>query len=229
MTADNLAPRDALMRMISGYWVSRAVHVAATLGIAEQLRDGPRSADELAAATGTHPPTLYRLLRALASVGVFAEADGRFGLTPLGEYLRTDVSGSLRDWAINIGRPYIWTTWGQLLESVKTGEPMFPQLFGTSAWEYRAERPEENDIFNRAMTSLSAGVIDAVVQSYDFSGINVLVDVGGGEGVLLLAILAANASLRGILYDQPHVVDAAIPLLEQGGVAERCDVIGGSF
>ncbi|HVF02191.1 MAG TPA: methyltransferase [Rubrobacteraceae bacterium] len=230
MSAGELSPRDALLRMNNAFQASQAIHVAATLGIADLLEDGPRSADELAEATGTHGPTLYRLLRALASVGVFAEqTDGRFGSTPFAEYLRTDAPGSLRGWAMYIGQPSFWTSWGHLLDSVRTGEPAFPEVNGTNAWEYLAAHPEESAIFDAAMTGLSAGVAEAVVQSYDFSGSSVLVDVGGGEGTLLAAILAANPALRGILFDQSHVVARAEDLLVRTGVADRCEVVSGSF
>jgi hypothetical protein len=229
MTADETSPRDTLLRMTNAFQVSQAIHVAAALGIADLLEDGPKSADELAETTGTHAPSLYRLLRALASVGIFVETDGRFGSTPHAEYLRTDTPGSLRAWAMLIGQRYGWTSWGHLLYSVRTGEPAFPDLYGTTAWEYRAVRPEEDAVFNAAMTALSSGVVEAVVQSYAFSGIGTLVDVGGGEGALLAAILAANPSLRGILFDQPHVVRSVGALLERAGVADRCEVVGGSF
>src|SRR5215210_5131085 len=186
MTASEPSPRDTLLRMTNAFQVSQAIHVAATLGIADLLEDGPRSADELAEATDTHAPTLYRLLRALASVGVFAEeAEGRFGSTPLAEYLRTDAPDSLHAWAMQIGQQYLWTSWGYLLHGVRTGEPAFPKVYGTTAWEYRAAHPEEGAVFNAAMTGLAAGVAETVAQSYDFSGIEVLVDVGGGEGALL--------------------------------------------
>jgi hypothetical protein len=230
VTAGELSPRDALLRMTNGYQVSQAIHVAATLGIADLLKDGSRSADELAEATGTHAPTLYRLLRALASVGVFAEqSDSRFGSTPLAEHLQTDAPGSLRAWARLIGQPYFWSAWGHLLHSVNTGEPAFPDLHGTNVWEHRTAHPEEGEIFDAAMTGLSAPVAEAVAQSYDFSGIGVLADVGGGEGGLLATILAANPALRGVLFDLPHVVAAAGALLERAGVADRCEVVGGSF
>jgi hypothetical protein len=230
MTADELSTRDTLWRMTNGFQVSQAIHVVATLGIADLLKDGPRSADELAEATGTHASALYRILRALASVGVFAEqSDGRFGLTPLAEHLRTDVPGSLRSWAMLIGRPYYFTTWGHLLHSVKTGEPAFPHVYGMPAWEYRASHPEESALFDGAMTGLSLAEAEAVVRSYDFSGIGVLVDVGGGKGALLAAILAANPALSGILFDQPHVVADAKDLLERAGVADRCEVVDGDF
>jgi precorrin-6B methylase 2 len=168
-------------------------------------------------------------MRALASVGVFIETDGRFGLTPLAEYLRTDAPGSVRAWAMQIGQPYVWTSWGHLIHGVRTGEPAFPKVFGTTAWEYRAVHPEARAIFDAAMTALSATTAEAVVQSYDFSGTEVLVDVGGGEGVLLAAILAANPALRGILFDQPHVIATVGALLERAGVVDRCEVVGGSF
>ncbi len=230
MTADELSPRDTLWRMTNGYQVSQAIHVVATLGIADLLTDGPRSADELAEATGAHAPALYRVLRALASIGVFVEQDdGCFALTPLAEYLRTDVPGSLRSWAMLMGRPYLFTSWGHLMHSVKTGEPAFPEVYGTTAWEYRATHPEESEIFDAAMTGLSLAEAEAVVRSYDFSGTGALVDVGGGKGTLLAAILAANPALRGILFDQPHVVADAKDLLERAGVADRCEVVAGSF
>jgi hypothetical protein len=181
MSTGELSPRDTLWRMTNSYQVSQAINAAATLGIADLLVDGPKSTDELAKATGSHAPSLYRLLRALASVGVFAErADGSFVSTPPAEYLRSDVPGSIRAWAMFIGRPHAWSAWAYLPDSIRTGEPAFPKLHGTSSWEYRAARPEESAIFDAAMTGLSAGAAEAIVRSYDFSGIGVLADVGGG-------------------------------------------------
>ena len=230
MSADELSPRDALWRMTNAYQVSQAINAAATLGIADLLEDGEKSVDELAEAAGADAASLYRLLRALASVGVFAEqADDRFGLTPTAEYLRSDVPGSIRAWAMFIGRPPTWSAWAYLPDSIRTGEPAFPKLYGTSSWEYRASRPEESAIFDAAMTGLSAGAAEAVVRGYDFSGIGIVADVGGGQGELLAAVLAANPNLRGILFDQPHVVAGAKDLLERAGVADRCEVVGGSF
>lgn len=230
MTADETSPRDSLLQLTNAFRASQAIHVAATLGLADLLEDGPRSVDELAQATGTHAPTLYRLLRALASVDVFAEeTDGQFSSTPLAEYLRTNDPRSLRAWAMQIGQQYLWTSWGHLLHCVRTGEPAFPELYGTTVWDYRQAHPEEDAIFNAAMTALSAGVVEAIVQSYDFSDMGVLMDVGGGEGVLLAAILARNPALRGVLFDQPHVLTGANKLLERAGVADRCEIVSGSF
>jgi O-methyltransferase domain/Dimerisation domain len=230
LSAIEPSPRDTLLQMTNAFRASQAIYVAATLGIADLLEDGPKSVDELAQATGTHAPTLHRLLRALASVGVFTEQpNGQFGSTPMAEYLRTNGPRSLRAWAMQIGQEYGWRSWGHLLHSVRTGEPAFPELYGTTAWEYRAAHPAEEAVFNAAMTALSSGVVEAIVQSYDFSGIDVLMDVGGGEGVLLAAILAANPALRGILFDQPQVLTGAHDLLERAGVADRCEVVSGSF
>jgi hypothetical protein len=229
MTADETSPRDTLLRMTNAFQVSQAIYVAAALGIADLLEDGPKSTDELAETTGTHAPTLYRLLRALASVGIFIETDSRFGLAPPAEYLRTDMPGSLRGFVMLIGHQSFWSSWGHLLHSVRTGESAFRRIHRMTLWEYWADHPEEAAVFDVAMTSLSSGVVDAVVRSYDFSGIGVLLDVGGGEGVLLAAILAANPSLRGILFDQPDVVRTAGALLERAGVADRCEVVSGSF
>jgi len=230
MTVGELSPSDALRQMVNGYQVSRAVHVAAMLGIADLLADGPRGVEELATRTGSHAPTLYRVLRLLASVGVFAEdVEGRFGLTPRAECLQADVPGSLRAWTIMFGGPSFWASWGALPDSVRTGETAFPLVHGMDRWEYLARHPEESAAFDAAMTELSAGESAAVLDSYDFSGIGVLADVGGGKGGLLAAILAANPSMRGILLDQPHVVAGAAELLSQAGVADRCQIVGGSF
>ena len=150
MSANEPSPRDTLLRMTNAFQVSQAIHVAATLGIADLLENGPRSVDELAQTTGTHAPTLYRLLRALASIGVFAEQpDGQFRSTPLAEYLRTNASRSLRAWVMQIGQQYLWTSWGHLLHSVRTGEPAFPKLYGTTAWQYRQAHPEEDAVLTR--------------------------------------------------------------------------------
>jgi predicted O-methyltransferase YrrM len=229
VTEDETSPRDSLLGMTNAFQVSQAIYVAAILGIADLLEDRPKSVDELAEATGTHAPTLYRLLRALASVGIFSETDGRFGMTPLAEYLHTDTPGSLRNIVMLIGQQPFWRSWGHLLHSVRTGESAFRELHGMVLWEYWAAHPEKAAVFDAAMTSLSSGVVDALVGSYDFSGTRTLADIGGGQGELLARILAAYPALRGILFDQPDVVRSAGALLERAGVADRCEVVGGSF
>jgi len=223
-------PATTIRRLVEGFQVSQALHVAATLGIADLLASSGRTSDELAAATDTHPPTLYRLLRALASVDVLREREGRrFELTPLGERLRSDAPDSVRGWAAFIGRPYFWQAWSALEHSVRTGENAFQHVHGTDVWSYRATRPDESAIFDRAMTSLSRRSNAALLAAYDFGRFRTVVDVGGGNGALLAAVLAANPKLEGTLFDLPHVVAGAPALLEQAGVADRCRVVAGSF
>jgi hypothetical protein len=219
---------DDLRHLINGYQVSQAIYVAATLGIADVLKDGSRTADELAVATETDPPSLYRLLRALAAVGVLHEEDGRqFALTPVGEQLRSDHPRSIRGWAAFIGRPYYWEACGHLLESVRTGENAFRLLNGADIWSYRAERPEESAIFDRAMMSVTAASNRALLDTYDFGRFGTVCDVGGGNGALLASLLAKYAAMQGILFDQPHVVANADDVLRH--VADRCRVVPGSF
>jgi SAM-dependent methyltransferase len=223
-------PFADVMRLVNGYQVSQALHVAAVLGIADLLAAGPRDSDDLARATATHSPTLYRLLRALAAVGVFHEdAGGRFSLLPMGECLRRDTAGPAGPWAAFIGRPYIWQPWSHLLHSVQTGETAFSSLYGGDVWEYRAAHPEEGAIFDAAMTALSRDVAAGVAAAYDFAPFARAVDVGGGQGALIGGILATNPALHGAVFDQPHVVARARPELDRLGVADRCEVIGGSF
>lgn len=226
----SLDPAVEIRDLVNGYQVSQAIHVAAMLGIADLLAGGRRTNEELADATATHPPTLYRLLRALASVEILRELEGHtFELAPLGEYLRSDVPNSIVGWAKLIGRPYYWQPWSALLHSVRTGQNAFQHVHGTDVWTYRSTRPEENAIFDQAMTSLSRRAHAALLAAYDFGAFQTLVDVGGGNGTLLSLILAAYPDLQGVLFDQPHVVSAAPALLAQAGVADRCQVVAGSF
>jgi hypothetical protein len=213
--------------MINGYQVSQALHVAADLGIADQLGAEPRASDEIAAAVGADPGATYRLMRALAAVGIFEEhAQRKFSHTGLGEYLRSDHPTSIRDWAVWIGQESFWGAWGNLTIGVRTGKNVFPQIYGKNVWEYRSERPELSAKFDRAMQAISRFGM-RVLNAYDFSGFAVIADVGGGNGALLTAILEKNPGVRGILFDQPHVVSDG--LLKAAGVSDRCEIIGGSF
>jgi hypothetical protein len=223
-------PGAALGRLIVGFQVSQAIHVAATLGVADILADGPRTSDELAAATDSDGGSLYRLLRALASVGVFHEDEGRlFSLTPMGALLRSNVPGSLRGWAVHVGRPYFQEAWAHLEHSIRTGDNAFQHVHGTDVWAYRAERPEESAIFDLAMESLTGASNRALLDAYDFGRFGSVVDVGGGNGALLAALLGEYPAMRGVLLDQPHVVANAAAVLERAGVADRCEIVGGSF
>jgi hypothetical protein len=220
----------ALKSLIAGYRISQAIHVAASLGIADLLADGPRTSDDLASATGSHPDTLYRLLRALAAVGVLHEADEHsFSLTAIGDFLRSDAPDSLVSMATFVGRPYHWNTWGLLLHSVQTGENAFQALHGTGVWEYRADHPEDSSIFDAWMTAMTRSFNASLLDAYDFGRFETVVDVGGGQGALLAAVLGKHPSLHGVLFDQPHVVADAATVLEEVGVADRCRVESGSF
>jgi hypothetical protein len=212
-----------LLRLANGHQVARAIQVAAELGIGDELASGPQGVEELAAATSTHEPSLYRLLRALAAAGVLREDEGRrFELTEVGEHLRSDDPQSVAGWAAFAGSPPIWGAWGALDYSVRTGGNAFTHLHGEDVWAYRATRPEESARFDRAMASLTGRTSDALLEAEDFARFSLIVDVGGGDGTLLGKILRRNQQARGILFDQPHVVaEAAVP--------ERCEVVGGSF
>ncbi|MDP9106486.1 MAG: acetylserotonin O-methyltransferase [Candidatus Eremiobacteraeota bacterium] len=219
-----------LMRLVNGFQVSAAISAAATLGIADLLVAGPRSSDDLAAATGTHPRSLYRLLRALAAVGVFHEDDERrFALTPMSECLRSDAPVPAGPWAEFIGRPYFWNTWNDLLYSVRTGENAFLHRNGIDVWEYRKRNPEDSRAFNHAMEGLSRSIVADVVRTYDFTRFAIIVDVAGGTGAMLAGILRAHESARGIVFDLPHVVEGAPKVLAAAGVADRCEIVGGDF
>ncbi len=223
-------PSATMMALVIGFQRSQAVSVAAQLGIADLLNDGPRTSDELAAATSTDPDALYRLLRALSAIGVFSEEDGRtFSLTELGECLRSDDSRSVKDWAAYIGSTAHWNSWGMLAHSVRTGENGFQHLYDTDVWTYREQRPELSRLFDQAMTAVSRARARDVVRAYDFSAFGCIADIAGGNGYLLAEVLRATPDARGILFDQPHVVAGAADILKQAGVKDRCETVGGSF
>jgi hypothetical protein len=225
----DVGPSD-LGRLVTGGQLAQAISVAAMLGIADLLAGGPRTSDDLAKATETHPGALYRLLRALASAEVLAEEDGRlFALTALGEGLRSDAPEPLGAWAAYLGQPYYLQAWMNLVHSVRTGESAFPAVHGMGAWEYRNEHPEEGEYFDRAMTDLSRSANRGVLEAHDFARYGTIVDVGGGHGALLAAVLARHPGVQGVLFDQPQVLAGAAPILEEAGVADRCRIAGGSF
>ena len=230
MDPDAQHPSLVLRRLANGYQVTQAIHVASVLGIADLLANGPRTCEDLAVACDANRDALYRLLRALASVGVLREYDGRhFALTPLGDCLRTDAPEPVGPWAAFVGEPSHWQAWGALEHSVRTGENAFHHVHGIDSWTFRRDHPELSASFDRAMTSLSRQVAAAVISAYDFGRFHTIVDVGGGNGAFLATILARYPVVRGILFDQPHVVAGAQSLLEAAGVVDRCDIVAGSF
>jgi hypothetical protein len=220
---------QALRDLLNGYRVTQLLYIAARLEIADLLREGPKSSDELARATGVQARPLYRVLRALASIGVFRENEMReFTLTPLAELLQREHPQTLWGWTVMTGEePY--RAWADLLSSVMTGAPAFERVFGASRFDYLAQHPESGALFNESMSENVRDRAASIVASYDFPAAGTVVDVGGGHGVLLSVVLRAHPSLQGILFDQPHVVAGAAPRLEAAGVSERCAVVGGDF
>ena len=221
-------PAVAMLQLIEGFWVSRALYIVAKLGIADLLGDGPKDSKELGKATGTYAPSLYRVLRALTSVGVFTEEEqGRFALTPLAATLRTGVPGSLRDWAVmQLGEEH-YQAWGAVMHSVQTGEMAFDHVFGMGVWQYRAQHPDHAKTFDAAMANFVGTINKTVLTSYDFSPFGLVVDVGGGDGSLLAALLQVHPGMRGVLFDLPHVAEGAKKRLAAAGLAERCEVVAG--
>jgi hypothetical protein len=222
------APAAQVLQIASGYWLSRAVYVAAQLGIADLVKDGARSATDLAAATQTDPGALYRLLRALASVGVFAESgERRFVQTPLSETLLRDGNGSIRGMVLFLGDHLHWSIYEQLLYSVRTGKRAFDHVLGQAPFEYLSQHPEDARVFDEGMTSLSSTSSAAVAEAYDFSSFRTIMDLGGGNGALLAAILGKYPHLRGILFDSDHVIERA----RQAGVLKpgQCEMVHGDF
>jgi len=225
-----LSPEVEVMDLVLAKIKSHAVGVFAELRIADLLAGGPRTAEELASAVGAHAPSLTRLLRVLASLGLLAETGpGIYGLTATGSLLRSDVPTSLRGIAAMFGGELHTRAWSRLNHSVLTGEPAFDAVFGAPIFVYLAANPEAASMFDAAMTSISGRQAAAVVEAYDFSGLSTLVDVGGGHGALLAAILRRNPSLRGVLFDLPHVVAAAGPIFEEAGVRDRVELVSGDF
>ncbi len=237
MTSESLAasareasPRDQLSDMLWGLRATQLIHVAAKLGIADLLKNGPRTSMELAEAVGAHPRTLHRILRTLAGLGVFGqEENGSFRLTPLAEPLRSDFPGTLYHSALSVGDDTDWKTWGNLYQSALTGENTFRLTHGVGQFEYLQQHPEQHERFNKSMAASSLAAIVSVIDAYDFSGISRIVDVGGGHGQLITAILKQYPKMQGVLFDLPPVVEEAEALIRDEGLAGRCTLLGGSF
>lgn len=232
MTENNATASSELklLELMRGYRQPQALYVAVQLGIAELIQDTPRSADDLAGATGSHALSLARLLRALASSGIFVEtAPGMFGHSPLSELLRRDHPRSRVPSVLFLGAPYTQQSWSHLAHSVKSGQSAFEHAHGMDKWQYNQQHPEEGAIFDQVMAGARPARIAALIGAYDFASSSLVVDVGGGRGQLLAAILGRHSRLRGVLYDLPAVVVEAAALLGAAGVQGRCSIEGGSF
>jgi hypothetical protein len=225
-----IPPAQRILQLASGGWMAQAMSAAAVLGVADVLSDGPRDLAEIAKATGTHAPSLYRLLRACADIGLFRESEGRvFELTELGSVIRSDVPGSLRNLATWVGSPADRFTWAGLADSVRTGQPAFAAAHGQPFFEYLRDHAGVLTVFDAAMTEVSAHMIGPLVAAYDFSRFGTIVDVGGGRGIMLAAVLAACPGARGVLYDWPDVIAGAGQPLDEAGVRDRCELVSGDF
>jgi SAM-dependent methyltransferase len=227
--SDNSNGAPALAKMMVGAWMTQGIHVAAELGIADLLVAGPLTADELARRCGAHGDSVYRVLRALASVGIFSEdAQRRFSLTPMAEALRSDVPGTMRAFARMAGAEF-YQTWGHLLDSARTGEQGFRRAFGSAWFEYMTARPDRHAIYDAAMNGVHGAETEPVINAYDFSALGTLADIGGGNGSALAAILQRNSRLHGILFELPGVAERARAVLANAQLDGRCQVVGGDF
>lgn len=220
----------SMMEIVLGSWLTQAIYVAVRLGIPDELSAGPLRADEVAQRVGSHPGATYRLMRLLASYSILElRRDGRFELTRLGRTLRRDAPNSVAALATMVGSRQHWEHWGSMLHSVRTGQTAIEAIRGVPTFDYMATDPEFAEIFNDAMTGTSTVAIETAVPAYDFSDRRLIVDVGGGRGALLAAVLRQAPQARGVLFDLPSVVADAADLLESAGVASRCGIEGGSF
>jgi hypothetical protein len=213
-----------LMQLTTACWTSRCLHVIAELGVADAIADRPQSTEALAQTTGTQPHALYRVLRLLASLGIFEWKDGAWGHTDASRFLRSDHPGSLRDYVRMLGLPVFWSAFSDLDHSLRTGESAFTKHHPEGVFAYLAKHPEESHIFDAAMTSKSHRDIAAILPAYDFTQFATIADIAGGRGHLLRAILKSTPKSQGILFDQPHVVASVTPEKD-----EKLTAIGGDF
>ena len=219
-----------MRHLITGFSVTIAISAVAELGIADHLSEGPRTAADLARLSHVDEGLLRRVLRYLASEGVFEERDGDlYVLTERSRWLRSDVPGSLRPRAIYTGSSLSWPAWGSLLQCLKTGRTGFQVAFGEGIFDYIGSRPDAAAIFDAFMAGQTAASVEAILAAYSFAGVRELVDVGGGRGALIAGVLQANREMRGILFDMPHALATAQPLLDRAGIADRCKLVGGDF
>jgi hypothetical protein len=226
---NEIPPPALLVQLATGTWISQCVHVVAKLGIADLVKDGPQTLAALAQATQTRPERLYRVLRATASLGLFRElSDQQFALTPMAYFLRRDVPESLRDAIIMFGEKFHFLPFGSLLESLSQDKPAFDINFGMPVFDYLAQHPSDAAVFNAAMASF-ANLRSMIAPAYNFGQFRQLVDVGSGYGRLLVNILQAYPNLHGVIFDLPPVVAGAQAVIDAGGVADRCQAVGGNF
>jgi hypothetical protein len=225
-----IPPAVAVFGLVTGMWAAKAAATAASLRIPDVLAQGPKTADEVAKAIGADASAVYRLMRGVAGVGMFTvEPGGRFGLTPLGEALRSDIPGSMRSLLVAEMAPGHWLPWGQLEDAVRTGKPSAPKALGMDVWAYYEKNAAEGFLFAEAMSGMSTMAMHAVLEAYSFSGARKVVDVGGSHGSFVAAVLQREKTARGVLFDRPDVVEGAGATLETAGVTDRVERVSGSF
>jgi ubiquinone/menaquinone biosynthesis C-methylase UbiE len=225
-----LPPQAIMAQMAMGFIISQGISVAAKLFVADYLKEEAKTISELARLTQTHEASLYRLMRALTSVGVFQkDADGRFSNSPLSAVLRSDHPETFRPAAHMICDHEHWNAHGNMLHSVKTGEIAFEYTFGMPIFPYYSQNPEPAKVFDDAMTSFSTGIANAVAATYDFSEAQTIADIGGGHGLLLSTVLKTVPQAKGVLFDQPQVIEGASGVLKNAGVSERVETVSGDF
>lgn len=225
-----LPPKVIISQMIFGYVVAKSIYVAAKLNLADLIAaNGPMSTAQLAVKSGAHEESLSRLLRALASAGIFsAGADGKYSLTPMAECLREDSPDSVKAMSLGTGNVF-FNSMAELLSTVQTGEPGFPKAIGLLPFEYMGKYPDEAKIFDRMMTDIHGGETAPMIGTYDFSPFKTVVDIGGGNGEVITAILQHFPGVHGVLFDLPHVIDRAANNIVASGLSDRCELVGGSF
>lgn len=228
--AEPMPPQVVLMQMVFGKAITQAVSVVARYKLADLMATGPKTPSELASSAGLNANHLYRVLRALAGIGVLAGDDkGRFALTPIGELLRSDVPGSMRAIATYVCDPWSWQPWGDLAYSVKSGQPTFDRNFGEGVFDYFGKHPDEAATFNEGMTGFSQQAAASMLKAYDFTPFGTVVDVGGGHGAILCAVLNAAPKACGIVFDAPQVVEGAHGPIKAAGLSDRLRAEGGDF
>ena len=227
---NNKPPHAQIIEMATAHWISRIIYVAAKIELVDHLTDGPRSADELAGATKTHAPSLYRFMRTLAHLGLLNEDEGKkFALTPLGEALKKNAPGSARATVLTLASDWCANGFGELLYSIQTGKSGVEKHLGMPVFDWFGKNPEMASLFSETMIGVHGEEPAAVAAAYDFSKMKTIVDVGGATGNLLTTVLSRAPGARGILYDLPHVVRDAPALIQSRGLTDRVAIEAGSF
>jgi hypothetical protein len=230
MSENSLPPGQALIQMAGAFNISQVIYVTARVSLVDLLKNGSKTTEELAEATGSSHSGLYRLLRALLALGILTQdSQGRFNVTDLGSYLQADHPASVRPYILFLAGEENWQSWGNFLYSIKTGESAFQHLFGMNLFEYAGHNREFGEIFNNGMASMTANMVEELIAAYDFSRFNHVVDVGGGNGALLAALLKVYPTLQGTVVDLPEVTGQATQLLAEAGVSGRSQAVGGDF